>query len=78
MKCILGNEMKPVSSEDIPQMKYTERVIKETLRIFPVAPVISRYVKSDVDLGKNYIKLSTGHLKKNSLKVILLYRKIQR
>lgn len=41
----------PVNVEDIHQMVYTERFIKETLRLFPVVPVASRFATEDTDLG---------------------------
>lgn len=34
-------------------MTYTERVIKETLRIFPVGGFFLRTVSEDVDMGEN-------------------------
>lgn len=45
----------PVSVEDVHQMVYTEQFIKETLRLFPVVPVASRYATEDTDLGIFFI-----------------------
>ncbi|XP_039303870.1 cytochrome P450 4c21 isoform X5 [Solenopsis invicta] len=41
----------PVKYEDLQRMNYLERVIKETLRIFPTGPVIAREVTEDVKIG---------------------------
>lgn len=41
----------PVNVEDVHQMVYAERFIKETLRLFPVVPVASRFATEDTDLG---------------------------
>nr|XP_053637587.1 cytochrome P450 4c3-like isoform X3 [Cherax quadricarinatus] len=45
---ILINPDSPVTTEDVRQMKYTEMCIKESMRLFPPAPVISRTVNEDV------------------------------
>ncbi|KAI4482357.1 hypothetical protein M0804_008908 [Polistes exclamans] len=37
----------PITLKDINKMKYLERVIKETLRLFPAAPIIARTLCSD-------------------------------
>ncbi|CAH1107559.1 unnamed protein product [Psylliodes chrysocephalus] len=47
---ILGLE-RDVTASDLPKMKYTERVIKETLRLFPVAPAFARTLTGDINLG---------------------------
>ncbi|CAG9857629.1 unnamed protein product [Phyllotreta striolata] len=39
-----------IEAGDLPRLKYTERVIKETLRLFPVAPVYARSIAQDVSL----------------------------
>ncbi|EFA05711.1 cytochrome P450 4C1 [Tribolium castaneum] len=47
---ILGPE-RPPTLDDLPKLKYTERVIKESLRVFPGAPFVARVVEEDVNLG---------------------------
>lgn len=54
---------KPVGYDQIQKMKYLDMVLAETLRIFPVAPVINRivtkpYVMEDYDGTK--VKLNVG------------------
>ncbi|CAH1967628.1 unnamed protein product [Acanthoscelides obtectus] len=44
-----------VMPQDLIRMELTERVIKETLRLFPAGPVMSRYVSGDIDIGDNII-----------------------
>ncbi|KAL1454352.1 hypothetical protein WDU94_010621, partial [Cyamophila willieti] len=41
--------------EDIAKLDYLEMVIKESLRMFPAAPVLSRSVDEDYDLGDGKI-----------------------
>lgn len=44
--------------QDTLEMKYLERVIMETLRIFPPVPAIARQLNEDVKLG-NYSSRGT-------------------
>lgn len=41
----------PVKYEDLQHMDYLDRVIKETLRLFPVVPVIARRLTEDLRMG---------------------------
>ena len=38
--------------DDLPQLTYTEMIIKETMRLYPAAWIISRNASEDVQLGK--------------------------
>ncbi|KAJ8930545.1 hypothetical protein NQ314_016642, partial [Rhamnusium bicolor] len=42
---------RPITFNDTIQMKYLERVILETLRMYPPVPIIARVVNEDVKLG---------------------------
>ncbi|KAJ8976569.1 hypothetical protein NQ317_016363 [Molorchus minor] len=43
---------RPITFNDTVQMKYLERVILETLRMYPPVPIIARVVNEDVKLGR--------------------------
>ncbi|XP_066592042.1 cytochrome P450 4C1-like [Prorops nasuta] len=45
----------PVKSEDLQRMDYLERVIKESMRLFPVAPLIFRRLTGDIVLDDGTI-----------------------
>jgi len=48
---IFGDSEVQASVKELSQLKYLERVIKETLRIFPSVPLIMRKLVEDVKLG---------------------------
>jgi cytochrome P450 len=37
--------------KDLAEMKYLDRVLKESLRIFPTAPAFSRLLTEDIEIG---------------------------
>ncbi|KAJ3644581.1 hypothetical protein Zmor_022302 [Zophobas morio] len=49
--CVFGDSQREVSLEDLHQLTYLERVIKETLRLFPIGPVLGRHLTSNLVLG---------------------------
>jgi cytochrome P450 len=46
-----GSDRRP-TKEDIEQMKYLDRVIKETLRLYPSASSMSRITETDLQIGE--------------------------
>lgn len=53
---IYGNdetEDRSITSEDLQRMEYMERVIKETMRLFPIAPILVRAVTEDLNIGEH-------------------------
>ncbi|XP_072941702.1 cytochrome P450 4g15-like [Epargyreus clarus] len=57
---IFGDSDRPVTFEDTLQMKYLERVIFESLRMYPPVPMIARKLKRDAKIASNGYVLPAG------------------
>lgn len=53
LRCVVQMQMSQLIIKKLPQMKYMDMVIKETLRMYPPVPAIGRYIDQDIDLGKH-------------------------
>uniref|UniRef100_A0A1B6D2F5 Cytochrome P450 n=1 Tax=Clastoptera arizonana TaxID=38151 RepID=A0A1B6D2F5_9HEMI len=51
MDQIFGDSDRPCTFQDTLEMKYLERCIMETLRLYPPVPVIAREIQEEVKLG---------------------------
>ncbi|XP_063530383.1 cytochrome P450 4g15-like [Cydia strobilella] len=57
---IFGDSDRPVTFSDTLRMKYLERVIFESLRMYPPVPIIARQLKRDVKIATNNYVLPAG------------------
>lgn len=48
---IFGDSDRPATFQDTLEMKYLERCLMETLRMYPPVPIIAREIKTDLKLG---------------------------
>jgi cytochrome P450 family 4 subfamily V len=51
MDAIFGDSDRPITNNDLKEMKYLDCVIKEILRLFPSVPFFSRNVTEDFKIG---------------------------
>ncbi|PSN43023.1 hypothetical protein C0J52_06756 [Blattella germanica] len=65
-----GSDRDP-SSKDLCEMKYLERVIKETMRMYPIVAVMGRVLKEAVEVGKKNNNLFL-HLVPAGMRVIFV------
>lgn len=56
LKTIFGDSPRECTFADTLEMKYLERVILESLRLYPPVPIIARKINQDVQLlSQNYV-----------------------
>lgn len=52
---IFGNSNRGAGKEDLREMNYLERVIKESMRLYTVVPIVARKIDKDTYLRKHFI-----------------------
>lgn len=70
LNCIFNGTDRPPTLADLNEMKYLERVIKESMRIFPPVPTLGRILSEDVQLDQYLIPKGTAV----SIQVYYLHR----
>ncbi|KAG7207959.1 hypothetical protein KM043_009543 [Ampulex compressa] len=57
---IFGDSDRPATFQDTLQMKYLERCLMETLRMYPPVPLIAREIKTDLKLASGDYTIPAG------------------
>jgi len=55
LETVFQNSEMTADKNELSQLKYLDRVIKEALRLCPTVPLISRSLGEDIKLGTTYI-----------------------
>lgn len=50
---IFGDNQRDITSADLSKLKYLERVIKESMRLFPVTGLLFRTITDDIQLRES-------------------------
>ncbi|XP_023942730.2 cytochrome P450 4C1 [Bicyclus anynana] len=59
-QCIIQNSKRGATKEDLLCMNYLERVIKESMRLYTVVPIIARKVDKEIYLPHSKVTLPAG------------------
>lgn len=57
---IFGDSDRPATFQDTLEMKYLERCLMETLRMYPPVPIIARSLKQDLKLASSDLVVPSG------------------
>ncbi|KAK7790567.1 hypothetical protein R5R35_002023 [Gryllus longicercus] len=60
LRSIFGCSSRPATFDDVQQMKFLERCILETLRMYPPVPVVARQLKRDLQLASSDLVVPAG------------------
>jgi cytochrome P450 len=52
LQVVFESENEDVDDEKLNKLTYMELVIKESMRLWPKAPLVARYAASDIELGE--------------------------
>lgn len=58
LKEVFKDSQKPPSVTELSQLTYLERIIKESRRLYPSIPMITRKVSKDIKIGKNFLSFN--------------------
>ncbi len=60
---VLPQGQATVTADVVNQLKFTDLLIKETLRLFPIIPLMTRIARHDMKIGKSKLKFNIFSIK---------------
>ena len=55
LKEVFGDDENAATTEQLGELRYLDRVMKEVLRMYPSAPTVNRYLESTAIIGESSI-----------------------
>ena len=60
-RCCTNGGLGQLGQEPLGQLTWCRSIVRETLRLYPVAPFVTRLLSTDSDVGGYHVPAGVGH-----------------